>query len=151
MKKFVVFFLLCSCLFCVSLFKKDFDFGEYKNLKVQIFTSNKCNSRVDDVTYVENGNGQILVCDFDTYKQICKSQDNISGVTFVFDGNKEIFLDIIKKLNVSSVELNDTSFVGYTNYFDKSVKYQNKKVNVQGYFDGNNKIYIGTPLLLGSY
>ena len=150
MKKFVVFFLLCVSLFATSLYKKDFDFDRYSNLKVQIFTSSKSAKRFNNVTYVENGNGQILVCDYSDYKDICKVQTDISGITFVFDGDKNEFLDVVKKMHISLVEVTDNSFVGYTNYFDSCVMYQNKKVNVQGYFNGE-KIYIGTPLLLGSY
>ena len=150
MKKFVVFFLLCCCLFCASLFKKDFDFSTYENIKVQVFTSTKCVDRFDDVTYVENGNGQILVCNYCDYKNICKQVNNIQGVTFVFDGSRQTFLDVIKQMNISLIEDSACCFVGYTSYFEQSVKYKNKKANVQGcYVDG--KIYIGTPLILGSY
>ena len=72
------------------------------------------------------------------------------GVTFIFTGDKQTYLDCLDKLNVKIVKSGDTDFLGYTNYFDGGVHAYDKKVNVQGYFDGQ-KIFIGTPLLLGSY
>ena len=150
MKKFIVFFLLCTCLFCASLFKTEFDFSRYSNLKVNIMTSSKCDQKFSDALYVDNGNGQIIVCDYSTYKDICKYEKNISGVTFVFDGDNNVLHQIANDLKVFFVEKNDSSFTGYTNYFCCSVKSNNKKVNVQGY-SANGKIFIGTPLIMGSY
>ena len=150
MKKFIVFFLLCICLSTSALYKQEFDFGKYPNLKVQVFTNSKCGTNYNNATYVENGNGQIIVCAYESYKEICKNENNISGVTFIFDGDKNEFYDVINHLNVSFTEKTDNSFVGYTNYFSSSVKSDNKKVNVQGYYN-DGKIYIGTPLILGGY
>ena len=150
MKKFIAFFLLCVCLFSTALFKTEFDFSCYSNLKVHIITTSKCDEKFSDATYVENGNGQIVVCDYKTYKDICKSENNIAGVTFVFDGDNGMLNQVAKNLKVSFVEKSENSFTGYTNYFAYSVKSNNKKVNVQGYcFDG--KVFIGTPLIMGSY
>ena len=150
MKKFIVFFLICSILFGVSLFKKEFDFSSYSNLQVQIYTSKKCNNKVKNADYLDNGQGEIIFCDYDTYKLISSTEKNISGVTYIFSGNKQVFEDVISSLKVDVVEKSDTSFLGYTNSFSLGVDYQNKKVNVQGYYS-DGRIFIGTPLLLGSY
>lgn len=150
MKKFIVFFLLCLCLLVSSLFKQEFDFSKYSNLRVQVFTNSKCDTRFNGATYVDNGNGQIIICDYETYKKVCEKQNNISGITYIFDGNIEVFDKVIRDLNVLFTEKTDNSFVGFTNYFSCCVKSDNKKVNVQGYFS-NGKIYIGSPLILGSY
>ena len=150
MKKFIVFLMLCIFLFTASLFKKDFDFSKYNNLEIQIFTSNKHNLNFDNVEVVDNGQGQIIFCDYEKYKDISSTVKNISGVTFVFEGNKNLYDNIIKQLNVTLLENNYDNFVGYTNSFNKSVSYGGKKVNIQGYYN-KGKIYIGTPLLLGSY
>ena len=150
MKKFIVFFLLCSFLFTASLFKKEFDFSSYKNLQVQVFTSSASGVNFDDAVYTKNGDGQIISCNYEVYKKITKTLNNISGVTFIFSGNREVFNEVVKKLKVKTIEGSATDFVGYSNFFDSSVSYDGKKVNVQGYYN-NGKIYIGTPLLLGSY
>ncbi len=150
MKKFIVFLMLCAFLFSASLFKEEFDFSKYNNLEVQVFTSNKQNINFDNISVVDNGQGQIIYCNYDKYKDISSTIKNISGVTFIFEGNKNLYLDIIKKLNITLLENNYDNFVGYSNNFDGGVSYNGKKVNVQGYFN-KGKIYIGTPLLLGSY
>lgn len=148
MKKFIVFFLLCVFLFTASLFKKEFDFSNYPNLSVQIFTSTQ--NSINALNVVNNGQGQIITCNYDDYLRLCKSLNNISGVTFIFEGNKQVYKELIKKLDVKIIENTDNSFVGYTNNFSSSVSYSGKKVNIQGYCD-NGKIFVGTPLLLGSY
>ena len=149
MKRFIVFLLLGVFLFSISLFKNNFDFSKMTNLSVQVFTSDKQNV-LDNVTTVENGEGQILFCNYDQYKYVSNLYKNISGVTFIFDGNKQLFKEIINNLKIKLIEQNNNDFLGYTNNFDNCVSYSGKKVNVQGYYN-NGKIYIGTPLLLGSY
>ena len=95
---------------------------------------------MNNYSTVNNGNGKIVFCNFDEYKEI-KSLYQISGATFILDGNKETF-DLIKKdLSVMCVEKSETSFVGYTKHFDSSVMYNNKKVNIQGYYK-DGKIFI---------
>ncbi len=150
MKKFIVFFMLCVFLFSASLFKSEFDFSNYNNLEVQVFTSNKQDICFDNVSVIDNGQGQIIYCDYDKYKDISSTIKNISGVTFIFEGNKNLYLEVIEKLNVTLLENNYDNFVGYSNKFTGSVSYNGKKINVQGYYN-KGKIYIGTPLLLGSY
>lgn len=150
MKKFIVFIMLCVFLFSVSLFKKEYDFSKYSNLKVQVFTSSKQNLPFENINVLNNGNGQIINCDYKKYKDIASSVKDISGVTFIFDGNKALYNKIIEELCITLLENNFDNFVGYTNAFDTAVSYNGKKVNVQGYYN-KGKIYIGTPLLLGSY
>ena len=150
MKKFIVFFLLCVFLFVSSLYVKEFDFSQFSNLKVQVFCSTKMLNRLDGVNYVENGSGQILICDYQMYNKVKANQKNIAGVTFIFDGDAKTFEYVIRQLGVKVIENGVNSFVGYSNRFCYSNNYNGKKVNVQGYYcDG--KIYVGTPLLLGSY
>ena len=150
MKKFIVFFILCIFLFTASLFKQEFDFSIYDNLNVQIFTSSKQIEDYGSVRVVDNGAGQIINCTYNDYKVLSSQLHDVSGVTFIFTGNKSTYEDCLDKLNVKVVQSGESDFLGYTNYFNGGVKAYDKKVNVQGYFDGE-KIFIGTPLLLGSY
>ena len=150
MKRFIVFLLLGVFLFSISFFKNSFDFSKMKNLSVQVFTSDKQICALDDIKTVDNGEGQILFCNYEQYQLVSGLYKNISGVTFVFDGNKQLFNEIINSLKIKMVEENSSDFLGYTNNFDSAVSYCGKKVNVQGYYN-DGKIYIGTPLLLGSY
>ena len=148
MKKFIVFFLICVFIFTASLFRNEFDFSTMQNLSVQIFTSSK---QVDnDYNNIDNGQGQVIFCDYEQYKHLSNYIKDIQGVTFIFDGDLQCFYDVIEKLNVTTVEKGSFDFVGYSNNFDSAVNYNGKKVNVQGYFS-NGRIFIGTPLLLGSY
>lgn len=150
MKKFVVFCLLCSFLFSISLFEKDFNFSKQENLSIQVFLSNRDYENLEQYSCIENGNGAIVFCNYDEYKSIKKQCKDISGVTFIFDGNEDVFNNIIKQLKVSTSKTTKYNFIGYTNYFDGCVCVDGKKTNIQGYLS-DNKIYIGFPLLLGSY
>lgn len=150
MKKFIVFFVLCVFLFTASLYKREFDFSIYDNLNVQIFTSTPQLENSGSIVVTANGMGQIISCTYADYKLLESNLNDVSGVTFIFTGDKQTYLDCLDKLNVKIVKSGDTDFLGYTNYFDGGVHAYDKKVNVQGYFDGH-KIFIGIPLLLGSY
>ncbi len=150
MKKFIVFCLLCSFLFSVSLFKKEYNFSNEKNLSVQVFLSNRNYEHLEQYDYVDNGIGAVVFCDYINYRKIKKDCKNIAGVTFIFDGDDKVFEKVIKDLKVKTSEKTNCDFVGYTNYFDSSLNINGKKTNVQGYLS-ENKVYIGFPLLLGSY
>lgn len=150
MKKFIVFCMLCIFLFTASLFKQEYDFSDINNLSVQVFTSDDSFSQFNKYSSIKNGDGRIFFCDYDQYKQIKKQCTSVSGVTFIFKGDNDLYNKIKYDLKINVIENSETNFVGYSNYFDNCVNYNDKKVNVQGYFDGE-KIYIGTPLLLGSY
>lgn len=150
MKKFIVFCMLCIFLFVASLYKPEFDFSKVSNLNVQVYTNDCQNGQLNKYSTIKNGGGLIVFCDYDGYKNIKSMGTKINGVTFVFDGNLEFFNQIIGDLKVNFTEKTKTDFVGYTNFFDNCIEYKHKKVNIQGYFNGE-KIYIGTPLILGSY
>ncbi|MBO5884172.1 MAG: hypothetical protein J6Q51_00070 [Clostridia bacterium] len=119
-------------------------------MSVQIFVNDCTNIQLSKYSTIQNGDEFVVFGDYNLYKQLKSINSKIRGVTFIFDGNFEFFSEIIKELNINIAEKSKTSFVGYTNYFDSCVNYDNKKVNIQGYFNGE-KIYIGIPLILGSY
>ncbi len=150
MKKFIVFCLLCGFLFSISLFKNEYDFSKEDNLSVQIFVSDQNYNHLNEFDYVKNGAGAIVFCDYMQYKKIKKDCKNIAGVTFIFDGDEKTLNRMINDLGVKTTERTSSDFVGYTNYFDSSLNIDGKKTNVQGYLS-ENKVYIGFPLLLGSY
>ena len=136
-------------LFSASLFKKGVDFSKYNNLSVQVFTSTH-EGVFDELKRVQNGNGDVYFLNIDEYDHVKNILKTISGVTFIFDGTREDFLEVQKKLKLTYVKSGETDFVGYSNTFDSSIDYDGKKVNVQGYFS-SGRIFIGTPLILGSY
>ena len=151
MKKLIVVCLICVFIFTSGLYKKEFDFSKIEGLQVQIFTSNnEQNAQLNGYSTVKNGEGLIIFCDYLEYLKIRKNCNNISGVTFVIEGNKNDYKKLINNLKITFLDKNECDFIGFSNKFDSCVNYKNKKVNVQGYFS-DNKIYIGTPLLLGSY
>ena len=150
MKKFIVFCMLCCFLFSLSLLKPEFDFSKQNNLSVQIFLSNRNFEQLNNYSTVQNGQGAIITCSYDDYKNIKKSCKDISGVTFVFDGDKNSFDTLKKELDVTFATCSNYEFTGYTNYCDYAINLNNKKVNVQACLY-NNKIFVGFPLLLGSY
>lgn len=150
MKKFIVFVLLSVFLFSVSLFKSEFDFSKFNNVNVQVFLSNKDYKQLNNYSTIDNGQGAIIYCDYIDYKNIKSNCSDISGVTFIFDGDKNTLLQLKNSLNVSVLKSSQNEFTGYTNYFDETIFLENKKVNVQAVLY-DNKIYVGFPLLLGSY
>lgn len=150
MKRFIVFVLLGIFLFSVSLFKKEFDFSKFEDVSVQVFLSNRNYKKLNNYSTVNNGQGAIIYCDNTEYKKIKTECGDISGVTFIFSGDKDTLKDIEKGLNVKILKCSQNEFTGYTNYFDETIFLENKKVNVQAVLY-DNKIYVGFPLLLGSY
>ena len=150
MKKFIVFVLLSVFLFSISLFKSEFDFSKFNNVSVQVFLSNKDYKQLNKYSTINNGQGAIIYCDYNDYKNIKSNCSDISGVTFIFDGDKDTLLQLKNSLNVNVLKSSQNEFTGYTNYFDETIFLENKKVNVQAVLY-DNKIYVGFPLLLGSY
>ncbi len=150
MKKFIVLCLLCSFLVSISLFKKEYDFSKEDNLSVQVFVSNQNYEHLSNYDFVKNGMGAIIFCDYSQYKKIKKDCKDIAGVTFIFSGDDNTFENVIKNLKIKTTAKTRCDFIGYTNYFDCSLNIDGKKTNVQGYLS-DNKVYIGFPLLLGSY
>ena len=141
--------MLCIFLFTASVFKREFDFSNASNLCVQVFTDDTTNIYLNKYTKIKNGDGYIVLCSYDEYKQIKSISSKINGVTFIFDGDNDMYNKILLDLKVNIIEKSNTDFIGYSNYFDNCVNYKDKKINIQGYFNGE-KIYIGTPLILGS-
>ena len=110
----------------------------------------KWDSQLNNCSTIKNGEGEVIFCDYFQYQKIKSKLTNVSGVTFVINGDLNVYQKLINDLKIRFLEKNADNFIGFSNNFDFCVNVQNKKVNVQGYFSGI-KIYIGTPLLLGCY
>lgn len=152
MKKLWSFiFLLCF----VSL-----PFISYKN-KCSLFIENnfvvECyynfyNSQFPECETIKNGQGSIVLTNNYYYqKNKSKFDYGLNGITFITDDNNisinKLKQDMcLKELNISSEE----NLYGFSKYFSNCINLQNKKVNTQILLK-DGKIYIGSPILLGSY
>lgn len=148
MKKFIVFLMLSVFLMALAVGRTNTDFI-LPDSEIQFFTNSKPTDS-EFAKIVKNGNGYIVCCNYKNYDKVKGMLNGIAGTTFILDGDFEEYKNVLNKLNISVIEHSGTSVVGFTDNFYQSVFYNGKKANVQAYYN-NNKIYVGSPLILGSY
>lgn len=150
LKKFI-----CFCIFCFSFLffafsgcVKDLPI-EFKNCDLEVFCATD-NQPTLSYQSVKNGNGIVYFGKYLDQGVFLKSLNNIEGITYVLQGDYSLFCTIKNKLSVKCIENTLDSCVGYSDYFNMSTFYKGEKVNVQMCFS-KDKIFIGTPLILGCY
>lgn len=148
MKRFFVFILLGFFLIAGAYTQKNEQNWLKNYAKVQIFVQKEQN--FENLNYVKNGMGYIVFCNSDEEKTVENRLDGVVGKTYIFDVKQNSYGDIISSLNVDCVEKTSSSLLGFSSYFDEFVLINGKKVNVQAYCDGE-RVFVGVPMLLGSY
>lgn len=109
------------------------------------------NTFLTECDAIKNGEGSIVYTTSDYYFNNKEKFDfGMSGITFVL--NRDISLDKLKdKLCLKEISISkQNNIYGFSKYFNNSISLQNKKVNTQ-ILVKEDKIYIGSPILLGSY
>ena len=122
---------------------------EFNNCKIQVFTNTQ-NQQDLGFQKIENGAGYVYFCNSQTKAQLLSLVTGVQGLTYIIEGDFSDYVAIKQNLGISCVEDSQFACVGFSKNFDKSAFYDGKKVNVQMCY-ANQKIYIGTPLILGSY
>ena len=110
----------------------------------------------ENIESVENGNTEIFECDIEKAKNLKFSDDDCLGETISFYGSFEEFESVVAGLDLENMKEesfdNMVCVYGYTNNFKgkRFVSLDGKKINVQIAINGQ-KIFIGTPVIVGSY
>ena len=121
----------------------------FDDCKVQVFTSTQ-NQQDTGFQKIENGAGYVYFCNSQTKDSLLSLLVGVQGITYIIEGDFSDYVSIKKELDISCVESSQFACLGFSKSFDKSAFYDGKKVNVQMCY-ANQKIYVGTPLILGSY
>ena len=150
MKKFICFCIICFSFLCFYGFGKVKELPvEFKNSAIQIFTSTQNQNHLP-YKNIKNGNGLVYFSHYNNIDTMLKNLVGVSGVTYILQGDYNSYCDLQNKLKIKTIEKTKDSCVGFSDYFGITTHYKNKKVNVQMCFS-ENKIYVGTPLILGCY
>lgn len=151
MRKMWTFIFLSIIISLVMIAPKGKDIN-FSLGKVEFYLSSYYNPNLSFATVTKNGNGCIIESDAIYHNEIEESILNYEGKTFITDGDEELFEELIQKfdLKVDETISSETNVYGYSDFFDKSINLSGKKINTQMLFK-DGKIFIGSPILLGSY
>ncbi len=109
-----------------------------------------------DTTCVKNGNTDIFTCSAAEADKLKFQKEDCFGETLSFYGNYEKFAEVVRKLNLTNIKSETFSDIvcvyGYTQHFEEKrvLRIGGSKINVQIVLHGE-KIFIGTPVVVGSY
>lgn len=150
MKKLIVFFLLALLLIGTnfSFIDKFNIFTIFDVAEIQVFTSRK--NSCQDYESVDNGCGQIYFCQKTEISQLFNSIDYITGFTIIINDSNNLIDDIIDTFQIAISEKKNDNILGYSKLFPYRVMLNEKQISVQ-ILQKDNKLYIGSPILLGSY
>ena len=150
MKKFFIFLFLAIVVAICSLGDNPTNaISSLTPLKIQIFA----NSYNGD-NFIKNGNGVIVECDFENYEKELSLCNNVSGKTYIYKADLKDYETIKASYKIQSMqELGAIkTFYGYSDFGGDYIFIEGKKVNAQIAFNvEENLLYIGNPILLGSY
>ncbi|MEG1527914.1 MAG: hypothetical protein RR418_01935 [Clostridia bacterium] len=108
-------------IYCVSTTLPNVDCGEFKRVKTSL-------------------------AEFDSVISQCK---NIKGVTYVAKFSQTVLQEILSKLNLANLNNEEITY-GYSNKLNRGIYINGVEVNVQ-IACVREQIYVGYPILLGSY
>ena len=151
MRKMWTFIFLLIILSLVMIAPKTNDIN-FNSGKVEFYLSSYYNPELSFATVTKNGSGCIIESDVKFHSQIEDAILNYEGKTFITDGDDKLFEYLKQKLNLKVDETlsENNNIYGFSTYFDKSIYLSGKKINTQMLLK-DGKIYIGCPILLGSY
>ena len=148
---FIVLLLCITNLTCVQ----DLTLSNiFPTASVEIYTSSKTN--IEQLSKIENGLGEIIFCNVNELDYILKDFDNISGFTLKFDTQNKTKQQILEQLNLQRFTSNGFGILGYSSTIGSlfnnkfCVNIDKNKCNFQ-LFETKNSIFLGVPILLGSY
>ncbi len=111
-------------------------------------------SSLNNVTVVQNGNMYLVNCSANDAFEVKSKLNNIEGESITFQGTKNDALNFFNKYNYEVIysEMVENIFIiyAYCPQIQNHVFVNNQKTNLQLAIN-NQKITIGTPLILGSY
>lgn len=154
MKKFFALFLIFFCLlfvkspFSLSTLSQNYDATHtfYSTQKVED----------ENMSVIKNGNGFLISTNSQNAAKIKKKMQasNLQGESFCFDGSHAKVFEILYRANAKILfEEHFENFhiiYAHTKKIHKFVLINSEKINLQIAYK-NEKITVGTPLILGSY
>lgn len=153
---FISLVILLSSLI-VLIPKYNYSFVSYitPNSQVSFYTTSPLENVPAYLNQTNIGVGAIIECSGTIASQVAKTLDNIAGISFSFNGNKEDVNDFLDKVDavVLKCENVDSQIKTYLAY---SSKFRNN-INIDGHFVNlqiaivNDTITIGSPMILGEY
>ena len=157
MKRMFVFLFVLMCLCFVFSYKKPATLaleslkGEYS---LYLNSKNK-NPLPAFAKVVQNGAGEIVSCDISQMNDIFVDENLVAGESVKVEQNDYTYEQICKTLNFvakKTYEFSDglKTFYGEADYGDKFVFVGSDKINCEIAIN-NDFIYIGFPVILGSY
>ena len=158
MKKFFAFSLFLMLLIIFTIFQNHFlcEFNFSENYNYFTYVNDK-NLSLKGYDVIKNGNGLIIkTTDKNSYKLLSLVSDKMYGECLEFnDVNTSILLqEIINKLQLKIINYeqidNITVINGYCGKFNKYVKKNNIKFNIQIVIK-NNTLLLGHPAVIHSY
>lgn len=157
MKRMFVFLFILLCLCFIFSYKKPTDAaidglrGEYS-----LFLNSKLEEPLPSFAKVtDNGAGQIVQCDMTHKNQLHINNNKIAGESVRVEMNDYTYEQVKKILNFQHKKFYEFSdglktFYGESEYGDKFVWLGKEKINCEIAIN-DGFIYIGFPVLLGSY
>lgn len=156
MKRMFVFLFVLLCLCFVFSYKKPSSVA-LENLKGEysLYLNSKSNSIPPFAKATNNGDGQIIQCDVSLMNELKFDSKQIGGESVkvsVKDYTYEQICDILNFRSKKDYEFSDglQTFYGEADYGDKFVYIGTERINCEIAIN-NGFIYIGFPVILGSY
>ena len=127
----------------------------YGNAEYSVYCLN-LTENLANCTIIKNGNSNIIKTNFNNAKYVKSKVSMVLGESVSFDSFQT---SVNKLINYFELKVAKTEKIGdiYCVYgfcenknFENSVEIEGQKVNIQIAFN-NNRITIGTPLILGDY
>ena len=157
-KKFIfVAMLVFLCSFIVLLPNYNNTFIAYvvPNSQVSFYTTQKLNKVPDYLSQTDIGMGSIIECPSSIANSVAKTLKNIAGISFCFDGTKNDINEFLDKvdaviLKIENIDSNIKTYLCYSPKLRNNINIDNLTINFQ-IAQVNNKITIGSPIILGEY
>lgn len=142
----LLIFCVCLCSTANSSFEKILFLSA--GGEVSFYLENY--QEIEGCETIKNGAGCVIKTDVENAKKINKKINNCSGFSIEF--YSENISDFLNEINIIKIEkISDlTIYYGYFNGLINSINIENKKINIQIAIN-NEKIVIGSPIILGDY
>lgn len=105
-------------------------------------------------TEINVGKGAIIKCKGGVAKDVAKTLDTITGISFSFSGGDDDICDFLEKVDAVVLRCenvgNITSYFAYSKKMKNGIRVDGEMVNIQIAQCGD-KITIGSPIILGEY
>lgn len=156
MKKLLVFLFIILLLCCVNIVPhKELTLKNiFSNVMVEVYTSKQIKN--EELSKISNGEGEIIFCDIVDLDYILQTYNCVSGFTLKFEKNDFSVNDIINKIDTRTCYNKNFGIYGLSYAISSLlnnkyvVEMEQTKCNFQIY-ETKSQIFLGIPLILGSY